>query len=258
MRKTTLVLSIVFLLTASLLIPVRSDNTAGNSTPTQVTFPPGNWAFSAHPYLGEGYESRPVVVTSVKTVLKDLSVTAVKVRNISSKPVAAVKIGWYLSNEREGPSVLKEGETQFVDVENGLAVGEAKVLQLPIVSFGRIYKSLVRGGHLEGDYRVEIAVTEILFEDQSTWRVGQKVAVQRQGFGAPIIKASFKSGTAPLTVTPFKTSPICPKQKCELVAGPPAGYTCVASQGEEYCTNCVTSCCNTVCGDPSPACGVCG
>ncbi len=257
MRKTTRILGITLLLAATLLTFVRSDNFAGSKASTQKEFPPGRWGFSAHPYMGEGYESRPVVVTSVKTELKDLSVTAVRVRNISSKSVVAVKFGWYLLNESDRRFVLQEGASQVISMEDGLVVGEGKTLQLPIVSFGQVSKTLIRGGRLEGDYRLEIAVTEILFEDLSTWTIGQKVAVQKQASNTLIVKASFRVGTVPLTVTPIKAAPICPKQKCKLVEGPPDGYTCVSSEFEEYCTNCITSCCNTVCSDPTPACGSC-
>lgn len=257
MRKTTRILGITLLLAATLLMSVRSDNFAWSKASTQKEFPPGRWGFSAHPYMGEGYESRPVVVTSVKTELKDLSVTAVRIRNISSKSVAAVKFGWYLFNESNSRFVLQEGESPVISMEGGLAVGEGRILQLSIVSFGQVSKPLIQGGRLEGDYRLEIAVTEILFEDLSTWTVGQKVAVQKQASNTLIVKVSFRVGTVPLTVTPLKAAPNCPKQSCKYVEGPPDGYRCEGSGHDEYCTNCVTSCCSTLCSDPSPACGPC-
>src|ERR1051325_12208819 len=175
MQKATYSISLALILVSAFMANASSESFAMNEISEQNQFPQGKWSFSVHPYMGEGYESRPVVVTSVRTEAKNLSVTAVRVRNISSKPVAAVKFEWRLLNENAMNAVLQKGETPLVNVSGGLVSGEGKTLKLPIISFREIYKSLLQGQRLEGGFRVEVAVSEILFEDQSSWTVGQSV-----------------------------------------------------------------------------------
>src|SRR5690349_10591924 len=140
------------------------NNMSGRAVSAQQELPPGNWSFSAHPFMGKGYESRPVLVTSVKNDVRGLSVTAVGVRDISSKPVKAVRFAWYLSNENDRSKILDHGETPTTYVDGGLAIGESKTIKLPIVSFVDIYKPLLRNKQLNGDYRVDIAAVEVIFD----------------------------------------------------------------------------------------------
>lgn len=232
-----------------------SANRAAITVGSSQTFPSGKWSFSAHPYMGEGYESRPVVVTSVKTELKTLAVTAVRVRNISSKPVIGIRFGWYLSKDAKRNTILKHGETPANLLDRKLATGEGRTMLLPVVSFREIYKPLLRNNQLEGDYRIEVAVIDVVFDDQSRWTPKQKVsATKALGASAIIVEVALGKSFKPLTVTPLEAAPPCPRQNCVLVEGPPDFYTCSASQNEEYCTNCFSSCCNTLCTDPTPAC----
>lgn len=255
MRKLTFTLVAITFVVLSLVVMTKNSGFVEGASQTKSQLPPGKWSFSAHPFMGEGYESRPVVVTSVRTEAKTLSVTAVRVRNISSKPVAAIRLGWYLADENNNLTNLQQSETSFIPMDKALETDKTELFKVSVVSFLDIYKPLVRDGRLEGSYRLEIAVTEILFEDQSTWRVGQQVTLETQPSKPAIVNASLKN--RPLTVMPLKLNPICPKQQCKYVEGPPDGYSCSQSDHNEYCTNCVTSCCNTLCNDPSPSCGPC-
>lgn len=227
-------------------------NSSGEVFSEQHGLPSGKWSFSAHPFTGKGYESRPVVVTSVKIESRSLSVTAVRIRNISSKAVNTVRFAWYLSNEKDNNVVLKQGETPVTYVDYGLAAGEAKTIKLPIVSFVDIYQPLLRNNQLDGDYRVDIAAVEVVFDDQSKWTPNQEVTILKRTGGAMMLKIASGSGR-PLEVTPLQPGP-CVHQKCKFVEGPPDTYRCEGSENEEYCTNCFTSCCNTLCIDPTPAC----
>lgn len=137
---------------------------------TKSVFPPGNWNFSAHPFMGEGYKTRPVMVTSVRSEAATLTVDAVGVRNNSSKPVIAIKFGWLLTYDNERDKILRRGETPLIPMSHVLKAGEGRFLKSAIVSFADLQKSLVKKGRLEGNYRLEVVVTELLFEDRSTWR----------------------------------------------------------------------------------------
>ncbi len=171
--KTLFLMLIPFLLVTVAVVFGSSHNFKGQ---TKSVFPPGNWNFSAHPFMGEGYKTRPVVVTSVGSEVTALSVNVVGVRNISSKPVAGIKFGWFLSYDKDRTKVLRKGETPLVAIQPVLEAGSVRGLKPTIFSFLEIHKSLIKKGRLDGNYRLEVAVTELLFSDRSTWRVGQEVS----------------------------------------------------------------------------------
>ena len=136
---------------------------------TASQLPSGNWTFSAQPYVGPGYDSRPVVVISVSTDLKKgLTVADVGLKNTSSKPVAGVKLSWFLSTEQDPDSVLLSGETPLVAISGGIPAGKRRLLTFPVTSFAKIHRPLLHGMTLSGDFRMEVAVSEILYEDGST------------------------------------------------------------------------------------------
>lgn len=248
MRKTTWFFSCLLLAIASLFLPGKSTGNGRLSVQNRDSSLKSS--FSAHPYTGKGYESRPIVVTSVRSEIKARSVNAVRILNISSKPAAGVKLGWTLSKENAQDRILEKGETPLVPIPHGLAVKEDKVLDVPIVSFLDLKKNLKEKS--EGDYRVDVRVTEILFDDGSQWNE-ENTAGMKQSGEAVIIKIALGKTFVPLTVTPFKPLDPCAKQKCRLMEGPPDAYTCDGSNNQEFCTNCSTSCCDTLCGS-SPAC----
>lgn len=228
---------------------------SGTKAAEQSRLPSSKWRFSAHPFSGPGYESRPVVVSSVRTDLKDFEVTAARVRNISSKPVVAVKLEWSLYNARGGYRLVRRGETPMIGIDGGLPTGESKILSYPIFSFTKVSAELLREASLEGDFRLDVAVAEITFRDGSTWAAGKEATAQRLTDGAIIVKASLRGGFAPLRVTPLRPAAACARQHCQTMGDPPhTGYTCAQSSSDEYCTNCQTTCCNTLCSDPTPAC----
>lgn len=226
----------------------------------QVKSSSDKWYFTGHPYLGPGYESRPIMITSVKTEnieRGDIQINTVKLRNISNKRAMAVKIRWYLSTQDDRATILHYGETDFIDIKGGLKSQEATILNFPVISLEKLRREISGNENLKGLYRLELAVTGILFDDDSSWVLGSEQRSQKQ-IPDNYFKNSFRPGTPePLTVKPFPNVQSCPKQKCEYQIGTPPYYTCIGSQYQEYCTNCFTTCCSTVCGDPDPACGPC-
>ena len=241
------------------LIPFGSGEIDGSQVdPLCSVSQDAPWTFSARPYTGSGYESRPVVVSAVKTTVNSLSVTEVRLRNISSKPVTSVRLSYVLNNEKDGKSeMIHTGESQIVPLEKTLLVGDTVLLKFPVFSFGEFKESLAAKQALKGDFNVQIFVKDIVFEDQTRWSVGDKVEVKKNGFDEAMIKVAFAKPTKMVTVMPLSKSVVCPKQYCKYVAETPPGYTCASSTNDEYCTNCITSCCNTICTDPSPSCGGC-
>lgn len=249
-----------------LLMFAKADVTLPNAT---AILPPsgeagcnaklvGDWSFSAHPFLGEGYESRPVIVSATRTVAKSLTITEVRIRNISSKSVSAVKLGWFIVSRNNPSVILTDGVSPLIPIESSLAVGDTTLLKLPLMSFSEIGPQLAKKAPLLGPYDAFVFVKEILFDDRSTWTVGEKVILRSPVSNISYIKAAFAQRPAVLTVVPLAKPLICPKQQCDFVSDPNPGYTCKGSTNEEYCTNCITSCCSTICSDPTPSCGPCG
>lgn len=218
----------------------------------------GPWSFSAHPFLGEGYESRPIVVTATKTEAETLTVSEVRIRNISSKPASSLKLGWNLSvSNGDILTPLKEGITTLIPLTPQLQSGETTLLKIPVFSFTEFTESLPKDSQLKGKYKTVIFVQEITFTDKSKWRVGDEVKVKNQESDPVIVNASYSENLTSLFVSPLRKS-VCPKQFCDYVSDPTSpGYTCKSSQNDDYCTNCVTSCCNTICSDTTPSCSGC-
>ncbi len=252
MRKTErLALFLMPFVLATAALAFRPNRTV--EIDTNSVFPPGDWSFSARPFIGEGYKTRPVVVTSVASEMTNLSVVKVRVNNISSKPVVGIKFGWFLTSDKDRNKILRQGETPLVLIEPVLAVASTCVVKPTIDSFLEINRSLVRKGRLDGNYRLEVAVTELLFSDRSTWRVGQDVAIS-VGKQKHFAKVAF-SGKPTLTVTPLVVQDPCNKTACVYLS-PPGYYTCDGTSDEVACVICLSFCCNTVCGF-EPVCGPC-
>jgi hypothetical protein len=147
-----------------LFSPYQTDGQVDDSQ-----LPTGNWSFSAHPYFGSGYDSRPVVVIAVTaSSTGGLVVNEVGLRNLSSKSVAAVKLRWYLSEERTPDTILLQGQTPLIAFSEPLPVGKRYLLKFPVLSFAKIHKPLLNSGSLTGDFYVQIEVGEILYEDGTT------------------------------------------------------------------------------------------
>lgn len=115
-----------------------------------------------------GYDSSPVMVTST---ISDLSGTVIGVmlKNNSESLVSAVKLGWSFSTGQAVANSLKQGETPLIAPSGTLSPGKYKELIFPIVNFAEVAAPFVRKGSLDGDYLIEVRVTEVQFEDGTIW-----------------------------------------------------------------------------------------
>jgi hypothetical protein len=198
---------------------------AQNKTGSSSDLPRGNWTVGMHPFLGSGFESIPVAVTSVTTDAKrGIAVTKVGLENTSKQNVTAVKLTWRLSNEQTPNTVILEGQTPYITRDGGLPAGISLVLRFPVVIFAKICQPLVRNGVLDGEFRIDILVSEILFEDGSKW---SKLDLSQVKF----INAAHHTASA----NPQGT---CGQQACETRTGPGGNvfYTCKASTNNERCS----------------------
>jgi len=131
--------------------------------------PAGDWTVGFHLYQAEGFDSLPVRITGI-TSQGNKGLTNVALRNRSVKAVTAVKIGWYVSTEDGPGTILAKGESPLIALPQALQADESLQLRLSPVSLAKILKPVVKGNTLEGDFSVQVAVTEIVYEDGPTWK----------------------------------------------------------------------------------------
>lgn len=239
-RRFTACLLVAFGL---LLLVGGTKNMGQSEANTQQQFPRGNWSIGMHPYLGSGYDAVPVIVTSVTSDAKrGIAVTKVGLENQSTQNVTAIKLTWRLSTEQNPGNVLLQGQTPFVTRDGGFPAGSNLRLRFPVVAFAKIFRPLVKSDALEGEFRIDILVSEVLYDDGSKWtNDGSKQA--------KLIKANHASG--------LMAQGTCPRQACESRTSPSGHvfYACRASTGNELCSVAedAFSCTNTSCTRPRPS-----
>lgn len=176
--------------------------------------PKGSWTFSAGPQKGIAHKYVPVDVFKVNSKANQgLTIGNVSLFNRSEQDVKEVKLHWYLK-EKSQKNNLAEGDTDFFDVT--LPAGARLAIDYPIVSFENLSKTLTSDGVLNGDYRLEVVVAALSFNDGSKWTVSNPGA----------IKLAHAVSLAP--------DPGCQNQSC-VWNGISNSYVCAASEGS-YCS----------------------
>ncbi|MBV9209863.1 MAG: hypothetical protein JOZ52_04505 [Acidobacteria bacterium] len=230
----------------ALLIVASSGNKnlGQDKVNTLFQFPRGEWSVSSHPFLGSDSEVTPVLVTSVTTDAKrGVAVTKVGLENLTKSNVAAVKLTWRLSSEQAPDRALSQGQTPFITRDGGLPAGSSLVLRFPVVSFAKIYRPLMRNGTLDGEFRIDLSVSEILYEDGSKWANNDSSQTKAER------ETNHASRPAP--------QGLCPRQACETRTSPSGNvfYACRDSNSNELCSVAqdAFSCTNTSCTRPRPS-----
>lgn len=220
--KLSIFAILITLASMALAVGYVRNNTENKQLPRK------GWTVGFHSYRAEGFNSIPVRVISV-TSKGNEGLTNVELVNRSSKPVTAVKIGWYVSTEDGPGTILTKGESPLLGLPATLQADERLQLNVPPVSLAKILKPVVKGNTLRGDFSVQVVVTKIVYEDGSTWKFSQPSNVARVQLNHAYI---FQKGCAGQTC----------KWHSEIGA-----YQCEASAGE-LCTNGGTSCTSSACG----------
>lgn len=159
---------LAFVLFGSLM----ASNSLGQSTKDQL--PKGGWTLGTHAYMGPDRDSLPVFVYSVTSQLDGATITEAGFENRSSRSVAAVKLGWYLTTELDRDVILQQGQTPLLGFRGGFVADTRRVLKFPVVSFAAVHKPLLREGLLKGNYRIEVVVDEVRYNDGSSWMRTEK------------------------------------------------------------------------------------
>ena len=143
--------------------------TTGHGIEDNDRLPAGDWSVGFHLYQAEGFDSIPVRVTSVRSE-RDKGLSGVALRSRSSKPVTAIRIGWYVSTEGGAGTIVAKGESALLSLPATLNENESLQFSLTSASLFKILSPVVKGKTLRGDFSVQVAVTEIVYEDGSTWK----------------------------------------------------------------------------------------
>ena len=167
MTRALVLSAIAFMLIVTLISSSRTPREAfaQNDQPTVQNLPPGHWLLGIQPAKTRG---RVVDLSSVSSsVTRGLGVTDFILENRSKQRVAGVKIAWRLFEATRRGSTLLKGETpKFLAVP--LTAGERRTVEYPVVSFAEIYRPLLKGKRdLEGDYRIELWVSEVRFTEET-------------------------------------------------------------------------------------------
>lgn len=188
--------------------------------------PRGSWTVGFHSYRADGFDSVPVRVISV-TSKGNQGLTNVTLTNRSEKPVTAVKIGWYLSTEDGPGTILTQGQSALLGLPATFQADDTVRISVPAVSLAKILNPIAKGNTLRGDYSVQVVVSEIVYEDGSTWKFSQPTNVARVqiNYAHPVMA--------------------CANQTCRWHSDIGA-YRCEDGIGE-LCTNQGTSCESSAC-----------
>jgi hypothetical protein len=188
--------------------------------------PRTGWTAGFHPYRAAGFNEVPVRVTSVGSEgIKGL--TNVEIRNRWEKTATAVKIGWYVSTENGPGTILTKGESALIAIPNHAHANETVHINVPPVSLAKILWPIVQGNTLKGDFSIQVVVTQVVWEDGSTWNF------------------SHPSNVARIQVNYSHAVPACANQSCRWHSELGA-YQCEGAVGE-LCTNEGTSCTSSSC-----------
>lgn len=160
----------MFAVAAALCAALPLGPAMGQVTKEGRQLPSGSWTLTHHSYSRPGYETMPIVVTSVKgDATTGLTISVVGLKNQTAKSVETYKLTWYLYETENPNRILQKGETPFI-YPVSLAANEQRGVDVPVVSFINICKPLVKDGSLKGNFAIDVAVTEVRFENGTTWK----------------------------------------------------------------------------------------
>lgn len=159
---------------------------------------PGNWTLGSSPYLGEDYKTLPVITTNVTNdARKGLGITAAGLKNTTTKTVSAVKFTWYILEDQAPDKVLLQGQTQLIAIPGGIQPGTERNLEFPVVIFSRVAQPLLREGALNGAFNIEALVSEVKYDDGTSWERTETRRLAQAKPQAGFVKASTRSQTVP-------------------------------------------------------------
>lgn len=160
----------IFVLTLSLFLTLGASHSQGQvKGQGRVEISSRSLRLDWGSYARPGYKSIPVEIVRFQSEPlpdKKYLLKVVELRNRSSKAVRAVKFSWYLFNKKDLNEVLQTEQTPLVNLD-GLAPHRRLEVNIPLLRPDQI--SYLRQDTATGEFRLEIAVTEIQYDDGSVW-----------------------------------------------------------------------------------------
>jgi len=125
--------------------------------------------FTRYHHWRAGYESLPLQVVNASGgklgPCEKFKILVSSLKSQSPKAVKAVKFNWYLFNVNDLDKAVATEQTALVEVN--LAPREQRAFDILIVNLDDI--PLLRDENPNEEFRLEVAVTEIHYEDGSVW-----------------------------------------------------------------------------------------
>jgi hypothetical protein len=143
----------------------------------------------------------PVVVASLRSYAgkghwgKQLMIESVRLKNRTDRSVAAVKLGWIILSKESRltgknlEAALVRGNTKLLNQEwtNKRPFKHVKSL---FIDFVKEARPLIKSDALSGDFYLRLRVSEVRFDDGSTWRENDQLACARSLLMLPLVQHS--------------------------------------------------------------------
>jgi hypothetical protein len=116
-----------------------------------------------------GYQSLPVRVEGAGGgklgANEPFKVFATALKNTTARNVSAVKLGYFIFKTRELTEVLDKAETALIQID--LHANETRKVMIHVFNFedSPLFKN-----NSGDEYRIEVAVTEVHYDDGTIWR----------------------------------------------------------------------------------------
>ncbi|HVG32093.1 MAG TPA: hypothetical protein VM911_03405 [Pyrinomonadaceae bacterium] len=160
----------LFVLTLSLFLTLAASRSPGQvKSRGRVEVSSRSLRLDWGQYARPGYKSIPVEIIRFQSEPlpeKKYLIKVAELKNRSSKAVRAVKFSWYLYNKKNLNEVLQTEQTPLVNLYR-LAPRSKLEVSIPLLRPDQI--QYLRQDVATGEFSLEIAVTEIQYEDGSVW-----------------------------------------------------------------------------------------
>ena len=160
----------IFVLTLSLFLTLAVSHNSGQvKSRGRVEVSSRSIRLDWGQYARPGYKSIPVEIVRFQSEPlpeKKYLIKVAELKNRSSKAVRAVKFSWYLFNKKNLNEVLQTEQTPLVNL-NRLGPHRKLEVSIPLLRPDQI--PYLRQDVATGEFSLEIAVTEIQYEDGSVW-----------------------------------------------------------------------------------------
>lgn len=131
----------------------------------------GGFRITYVPYRRPGHEDFPVRVFNVNgQAMKEPLIRRFSLLNLSAKAIKKIEISMHVSEDKHAfMNVLHEVHSSYVSPTPLAPQGEHLIKGVDKLK--DLFSPLLVGGQLTGNYKVEVLVSEVEFEDGSTWKL---------------------------------------------------------------------------------------